>query len=384
MRIRHQLLLLLFVFLLPSLRVEAQEHLTISDIQLGQPFDRIVSQLRAHGFKKKSDVDDASLLIGKFWGHTPTAAIPLRTSGDTCHMLMMIVPDPGSASALFSTYNNVRAQVTEKYGIYGKEQNFYLDEQLNDFSSIDDRINAVRYDMATLYTEFITPVGQIGVSINTHPATGLGVFVIFTDCDYVDPDQQQEEVITVEENQALEPTRVKGVDIDRPMPAVVAELKGKGLSESTSFIERYLLQKSNVTRLHGEYFGYPDCEFILSGQPNVQVVNIRFPASSTWADLYSLYTRVRLELVKKYGSIYINEDQVAGVTEHLEQIDSQRALSAIRNGQAHLQTLLLNRFDDYTFKVAISYYPADGTYHVALIYYTPQGFVHSLKPTDNL
>lgn len=362
--------------LLCCLTTQAAEHLSIGKIRLGRPFRQVVADFKAQGFQKKSDIDDASLLLGKFWGFEPTAAIPMKT-GDSCFMVMMIVPDPGTPRKLFSAYNAIRAKVTEQYDVYGKEQNYYEDDQLNDFSSVEDRIKAARYGMATLYTEFQLKEGQIGVSINTHPDIGLGVFVVFTDKDYVDTDP--EPVLTIEENQAIEPTRIKGVGIDRPADQVVRDLKETGLRDASSFIERYLYQKNHVSRLTGEYMGYPDCEFILSGQPNVEVVNIRFPASSSWTELYNLYTQVRLSLCKKYGSIYMNTDQVAGVTENLERVDNAKALNAIRQGNASLQTLLLNRYDNHAFKVAIAYYPNDNSYHVALIYYTPKGFSRSMK-----
>lgn len=369
---------LLVITFFCSLTSQAAEHLSIGKIKLGRPFKQVVADFESQGFVRKSDIDDASLFLGKFWGFTPTAAIPMKT-GDSCFMVMMIVPDPGTPRKLFTAYNTIRAKVTEQYDVYGKEQNYYEDDQLNDFSPIEDRIKAARYGMATLYTEFQLPNGQIGVSINTHPDVGLGVFIVFTDKDYVDPDQSQ--VLTIEENKAIEPTRIKGVAIDRPADLVVRDLKETGLRDASSFIERYLYQKNHVTRLTGEYFGYQDCEFILSGEPNVDVVNIRFPASASWRELYSLYTQLRLALCKKYGSIYMNTDQVAGISENLESVDNLKALNAIRQGNASLQTLLLNRFDNHAFKVAIAYYPNDNSYHVAVIYYTPKGFSRSMSAT---
>lgn len=371
---------LLILTLLSVLSAQAETHLQVEGIELARPFEQVVADFQKQGYVRKSDVQDATLLLGKFWGYKPTAAVPLRT-GDSCYSVMMIVPDPGTPQKLFATYNKVRATVTEKYGIYGKEQNYYDDDQMNDFSPIEDRIEATRYGMASLYTAFQTQQGLISVSIDTHPVTGLGVFVVFN--DHTLPETTSLEGITIEENQALEPTRLLGVNIDQPMADVVAELKDRGLTETTSFIERYLQQQSNVTKLRGDYFNHNNCEFTLSGRRRVDVVNVRFPAASNWHELYQLYTDVRLALVNKYGSIYVNTDEVAGVSEQLEGVDNQRALQAIRSGNFSLQTLLLNRYDNHAFKVAITYSPLDKSYHVVLIYYTPQGFARHMQRTDS-
>lgn len=363
------------------LPVFGQGHLAVDGISLARPYDEVVSDFKHRGFYTKSQVDEGTLLLGKFWGFDRVAAVPLR-QGDSCSMVMMIVPEPASPRDLFALYNRVRARVTEVYGVYGKEENLYIDEVLTDFSPIEARINAARYGQAILFTQFTTPDGQIDVSINQHEATGLGVFAIFRDKDYVDPSYSQ--IITVEENKAIEPTRFKGVEIGRPLAEVARDLKARGLRDEMSMLERWLYQKNNVVKLRGEFFDVPGCDVKLQGSPDVELINVSFPAMNSWRDLYGLYTSLRESLAVKYGSIYRNDDQVAGQTSNLEGIDTTKALLAIRRGDCHLETMLLNRYDNHAFKVVITYVANEDIYRVNLVYYTPQGLASHLGKSRDL
>lgn len=356
------------------------QHLTVGGIALARGYGEVERDLKAKGFTVKTKADEGVLMLGKFWGYAPVACVPMH-SGDSCHMLMMIIPEPGSAKDLFSLYNKVRARVTEEYGVYGREENLYIDENVTDFSPVETKISAARYGQAILFTQFKTQEGEIDVSINQHEATGLGVFVIFRDKDYVDTEQQ---VITVEENKALEPTRLKGVGINRPASDVVADLKAKGLRDEMTLMERWFYGKNHITKLRGEFFGKVGCEVTVQGASEVELVDVRFPAMTEWSELYGLYTSLREALAKKYGSIYMNEDQVAGASTNLERLTTPKALQAIRSGNAHLVTMMLNRYDNHAFKVTVAYSAHDDTYRVYLIYYTPRGLASHLGSSGDL
>lgn len=375
-------MMLIFCLMLPC---RGESHLAIvgkqHQIALARPYDQVVKDFRSRGFIQKNKVEEGTLLLGKFWNMEPVAAVPLR-EGDSCHMVMMIFPDPGTPAKLFCLYNKVRAQVTETYGIYGKEENVYIDENLNDFSSVEAKIAAAKFEQAILFTQFTLLDGTIEVSIGNHEATGLSVFAVFKDKDYRE-DETMPEGVTVVENQALEPTRFKGVDINRASAEVVRDLLAQGLRDEMSLLERRFYQKNHITKLVGEYFGQRDCQVTVQGEPDVDLVHVRFPASTQWQDLYALYSSLRESLAVKYGSIYRNDDQVEGVTQGLEQFDNARALQAIRQGRAHLETMLLNRYDGHAFKMQISYASHDNTYRVDLIYYTPRWLkAHMGKSND--
>lgn len=376
---KHLTTLLLLMVL--SAAAFADEHLSFGDIPLARPYQDVIKALKAKGFYEKSTVEEGSLLLGRFWGFDRVAAVPIRT-GDSCFSVMMIVPEPKTDRELFSAYNKVRAKITDVYGIYGKEENIYIDENVTDFSPVETKIAAARYEQAILFTQFKTLGGDIDVSINRHEATGLGVFVIFRDKDYVEPSAGP--VLEIEESKAVEPTRLKGVDINRPAADVVGELQAKGLRDEMSLLERRFYQKNHITKLKGEFFGYRDCEFSIQGDPDVDLVNVSFPAMESWSELYGLYTSLRQSLVEKYGSIYRNDDQVAGLTSNLELLTTQRALESIRTGQAHLQTMLLNRYDGHAFKVIISHAKHNDAYRVNLIYYTPQWLSSHLNKSSDL
>lgn len=364
----------------------SENHLSIigksASIPLARPYDQVVRDFRSKGFVQKNKVDEGTLLLGKFWGAEPVAAVPLR-EGDSCHVVMMVFPDPGTPTKLYSLYNRVRAQVTETYGIYGKEENVYIDENLNDYSPVEAKIAAAKYDQAILFTSFPLLEGTIEVSIGHHEVTGMGVFAIFKDKDSRE-EETVPEGVTIVENQALEPTRFKGVEINRAASDVVRDLLSQGLRDEMSLMERRFYQKNRITKLAGEYFGQRDCQITVQGEPLVDLVHVRFPATSRWQDLYALYSSLRESLAVKYGSIYRNDDQVDGITHQLEQLDSSRALSAIRQGRAHLETMLLNRYDGHAFKVQISYSANEKTYRVDLIYYTPRWLASHMSKANDL
>lgn len=364
-------LLTILVAVLMQIPLLAQGHLRVGDLQLAKPYSEVVKVLRAKGFIEKCEIEEGKLMLGKFWGYTRAAAIPMRTN-DSCYMLMMIVPEPATAKELFSTYNKIRARVTEEYGVYGKEENLYIDENVNDFSPIESKIAAARYGQAILYTQFHTQEGDIDVSINQHEATGLGVFVIFRDRDYQeDLLQQMPQGVIVEENKKIEPTTLKGVQINRPTADVVRDLKANGLRDEMSLMERWFYQKHQITKLRGEVFGTPGCDVTVHGEDRVELVTVNFPAMTEWRSLYALYTKLRTSIATRYGSIYRNDDQVAGVTRDLETLSNEQALSAIRAKRAHLETMLLNSYDGHAFKVVIAYSGSDQTYRVSLVCYTP-------------
>lgn len=361
-------------------------HLSVDGIALGRPFDDVVRDFRARGFRTKTQTSDGELLIGRFFGQPSVATMPLR-SGDSCHMVMMVLPEPATSRQLYSLYHSVRARITELYDVYGREQNLYIDQRLDDFSPIDDRIAAVRYEQAVLYTEFQTPVGSIDVSINRHEATGLGIFVIFRDRDYVEPaDTAQSSGVVVAENQALCPTSLLGVGLAQPVADVIAGLQAAGLSNQMTWMERQFYQKHHITRLRGTYFGQPGCDVTVRGtglSASVtgcpELVSISFPAMHSWRSLYTLYTSLREALAVRYGSIYRCDDAVAGQTSQLLDLLDAQALQALRTGQVHLETLLLNAYDNYVLKVGIAYAPHDASYRVTLVCYSPEAYAQRVS-----